>query len=82
MAKREHTKYISDYATVLCEDRGDVIRVSYRFSTEALTHDGEDYFLVDANRWAIVEKWVGGGAWIDPDYEKKILEATKKPGKW
>ena len=81
VAKLEHTKYISDYASVLCEDRGDVIRVSYRFSNEVLAHDGEDYFLVDAKRWVVVEKWVGGGAWLDPDYEKKILEATKKPRK-
>ena len=82
MAKSERPKYLSDYATVLCEDRGDAVRVSYRFAgAGALTHDGEDYFLVDAERWVIVEKWVDGGAWLDPDYERKVRDAMKNPRK-
>lgn len=78
--KRSANKeYLVGYSGVRCEDRGDFIRVSYRLaSREVLMHDGEDYFLIDADSWVVVEKWVGGGGWVDPDYERKVLEGINR----
>lgn len=70
----QHDDVFSKYKRIWCEDRGDYIALELKlFSADVDTvRDGEDYFLVDAQKWAVVEKWVGGrGGWIDPSYERK-----------
>jgi hypothetical protein len=70
------------YQEIDCKDEGDLISISFRKAgvSESTTRDGEEYFLIDTNQWKIVEKWIGGGGWIDPEYENKVLKRDGKRG--